>query len=110
MTAQSPAAGFCEYAASIEQIRSRAKKLCTAVVAAALCAALIWASMGAADYFRVMELRTRPLFCVTAEQSENEAYFRGMGYSFDVKGHFYKGETKVSSAAFCIFGIEVERM
>ena len=110
MTAQSPAAGNPEYAVSIEKIRARAKKLCTAVVAAALCAALLWASMGTADYIRVMNLRTRPLLCVTAEQNGSSAYFRGLGYSFDAEGMFYKGMTKVDSATFYIFGIEVSKL
>lgn len=110
MNAQSPAAGNPEYAVSIEKIRARAKKLCTAVVAAALCAVLLWASMGTADYVRVMNLRTRPLFCISTERDGSSAYFRGLGYSFEASGQFYKGTTKVDSATFFILGIEVERV
>lgn len=108
--AQSPAAGQNpEYAASIERLRRRAKKLCLAVVAAALCATLIWLSMGAADCFRVMKLRQRPLFCAASELCESGGYFRGFGYSFDIQGSFEKGSVnraKVEHATLYILGIE----
>ena len=65
MIAERPAAGSTEYAASIEQIRRRTKKLFTAFAAAALCMALLWFSLGAADYVRVMNLHTRPPLSMT---------------------------------------------
>ncbi len=110
MNARSPAAGNPEYAASIEKIRVRAKRFCTAVAAAALCAVLLWASVGTADYVRVMNLRTRPLFCISAERDGSSAYFRGLGYSFEASGQFYKGITKVDSATFFILGIKVSKL
>lgn len=110
MNARSSAAGNPEYAASIEKIRVRAKRLCTAVVTAALCAVFLWISMGTADYVRVMNLRTCPLFCISAERDADSAYFRGLGYSFETSGQFYKGITKVDSATFFILGIEAGRV
>lgn len=107
MTAERPAAGSTEYAASIEQIRRRTKKLFTAFAAAALCIALLWFSLGAADYVRVMNLHTRPLFCAAVEHDESGAYFRGMGYSFRTENALGGGE--MISAEFYILGIEIKK-
>ena len=85
MNAQSPAAGQnYEYAVSIEKIQSRTKKLCLAVVSAALCTLMFWLSMGTADYVRVMKFHERPLFCVASDLNEQGGCFYGFGYSFDI--------------------------
>ena len=110
MNDQSPAAGQnYEYAVSIEKIQSRTKKLCLAVVSAALCTLMFWLSMGTADYVRVMKLHERPLFCVASDLNEQGGCFYGFGYSFVIEGDFADGAAesgKIKGATMYIFGMK----
>ena len=71
---------------------------------------LVWAGIGAVDYFRVSAFE-KPLFClpVAAADDGGSGRYVGLGYAFDIRGNFlpeseYPGVTEY---VYAIFGKEV---
>lgn len=50
---------------------------------------LLWLAAGTADFLRASSFE-RPLFCVPVDTAKDggSGLYRGLGYSFDIKGNF----------------------
>ena len=75
------------------------------------CFLVLWLAAGMTDFLLVSNF-DRPLFCLRdkdAYQDGGSGIYRGLGWSFDIKGHFlpddeYPGVTEYT---FYLFGNEV---
>ena len=77
-----------------------------------LCVIVLWVAMGVVDYVRVSNFK-RPVFCLLDAESGYDdggsGTYRGLGYSFDIMGHFMPEDAQpgVTEYTCYLFGNEV---
>ncbi len=89
-------------------------KLFIKIAAAVLITATLWLFAAVTDYVMVVGLYRRPVFCLSATEDQSGGIYKGIGYSYIIKGNFGSGPDSPSGpygvhyAEMDIFGFEAK--